>query len=202
MPQPPAWLQPPPSAPDEGSGASGERSAPAIEPDAVVELPTVEPDAVLEPVPGISATSRTLTLILDDLFRVPGTQVGVGLDALVGLIPGIGDAGTTVVASAVMADAVRNRVPVPVLARMGLNLGIDVLLGLVPGVGDLLDVAHRANRKNLRLLEAAVNNRQRTRQRSIVYLVSAISLVAATLVMLLAALVWSLWLLWHLITPS
>ena len=102
----------------------------------------MEPDAVLEPVPGISATSRTLTLILDDLFRVPGTQVGVGLDALVGLIPGIGDAGTTVVASAVMADAVRNRVPIPVLARMGLNLGIDVLLGLVPGVGDLLDVAH------------------------------------------------------------
>lgn len=162
----------------------------------------MEPDAVLEPVPGISATSRTLTLILDDMFRVPGTQVGVGLDALVGLIPGIGDAGTTVVASAVMADAVRNRVPIPVLARMGLNLGIDVLLGLVPGVGDLLDVAHRANRKNLRLLEAAVNDRQRTTQRSVVYLVSAISLIAATLVMLLAALVWSLWLLWHLITPS
>ena len=162
----------------------------------------MEPDAVLEPVPGISATSRTLTLILDDLFRVPGTQVGVGLDALVGLIPGIGDAGPTVVASAVMADAVRNRVPIPVLARMGLNLGIDVLLGLVPGVGDLLDVAHRANRKNLRLLEAAVNDRQRTTQRSVVYLVSAISLIAATLVMLLAALVWSLWLLWHLITPS
>lgn len=101
-----------------------------------------------------------------------------------------------------MADAVRNRVPIPVLARMGLNLGIDVLLGLVPGVGDLLDVAHRANRKNLRLLEAAVNDRQRTTQRSVVYLVSAISLIAATLVMLLAALVWSLWLLWHLITPS
>ena len=92
--------------------------------------------------------------------------------------------------------------PIPVLARMGLNLGIDVLLGLVPGVGDLLDVAHRANRKNLRLLEAAVNDRQRTTQRSVVYLVSAISLIAATLVMLLAALVWSLWLLWHLITPS
>ena len=77
-----------------------------------------------------------------------------------------------------------------------------MLLGLVPGVGDLLDVAHRANRKNLRLLEAAVNDRQRTTQRSVVYLVSAISLIAATLVMLLAALVWSLWLLWHLITPS
>lgn len=189
MPQPPAWL-PPPLPAAKGEDALPEENA-----------PVVEPDAVLEPVPGISATSRTLTLVLDDLFRVPGTQIGVGLDGLVGFIPGIGDAGTTVVASAVMADAVRNRVPIPVLARMGLNLGIDVLLGLVPGVGDLLDVAHRANRKNLRLLEAAVNNRQRTRQRSIVYLVSAISLVAATLVMLLVALLWSLWLLWQLITP-
>lgn len=151
MPQPPAA-----SAAAIGTGRGVRRflASAARRPSGRTRLSSCPPwtDAVLEPVPGISATSRTLTLILDDLFEVPGTQVGVGLDALVGLIPGIGDAGTTVVASAVMADAVRNRVPIPVLARMGLNLGIDVLLGLVPGVGDLLDVAHRANRKNLRLL--------------------------------------------------
>ncbi|WIY83173.1 DUF4112 domain-containing protein [Propionimicrobium sp. PCR01-08-3] len=173
-----------------------ERDEPWNDPDG----PTLEPDAVLDPVPGVSQTSRTLTLILDDLLRVPGTEIGIGLDGLVGLIPGIGDASTTVVATAILADAVRNRVPIPVLARMGFNLGVDALLGLVPGVGDLLDIAHRANRKNLRLLEAAVNDRQRTKQRSTVYLICAIGLVASTLIVLLAALIWGIWLLWRLIT--
>lgn len=151
--------------------------------------------------PGVSRASRTIALVLDDLIRIPGTNFGVGLDGLVGLIPGIGDASTTTVAGFILADAVRNRVPLPVLARMGLNLGIDALLGLVPGIGDLLDIAHRANRKNLRLLQQAIDDRQRTRQHAVIYLIAASILVLGTLTVLVAVLLWGLWLLWQLIRP-
>ncbi len=99
------------------------------------------------------ALSRRLARLMDDLVTVPGTKVGVGLDALIGLIPGIGDVVGSSLSGVIVYDAVRLRVPVPVLARMGWNLLVDALLGLVPLGGDLLDVAHRANRKNLRLLE-------------------------------------------------
>ena len=96
--------------------------------------------------------SRQLARVMDDAVTVPGTRIGVGLDALIGLLPGIGDAVGSALSTVIVRDAVRARVPMTVLARMGLNLVIDALLGLVPGVGDLLDVAHRANRKNVRLL--------------------------------------------------
>ncbi len=99
------------------------------------------------------ALSRRLARLMDDLVTVPGTRVGVGLDALIGLIPGIGDVVGSSLSGVIVYDAVRLRVRVPVLARMGWNLIVDALLGLVPLGGDLLDVAHRANRKNLRLLE-------------------------------------------------
>ncbi len=101
-------------------------------------------------------TSRQLARLMDDLVTVPGTQVGVGLDALIGLVPGIGDVVGSTLSGAIVYDAVRCRVPVPTLGRMGWNLLLDAGLGLVPFAGDLVDVAHRANRKNFRLLEKAV----------------------------------------------
>lgn len=100
--------------------------------------------------------SRRLAVLMDDLVTIPGTKQGVGLDALVGLIPGVGDLVGSGLSGAIMLDAVRARVPVPVLARMAWNLLLDALLGLVPLAGDLIDVAHRANRKNYRLLEKSV----------------------------------------------
>lgn len=165
------------------------------------EEPVVEPTAVFDARPGTSKTSRSLAWLLDDLIRIPGTRVGIGLDGLVGLIPGVGDASTTTVAGVILVDAIRNRVPLPVLARMGLNLGIDALLGLVPLVGDMIDFAHRANRKNLRLLQQTIEDRQRTRQSSVTYLIVALGMVVLTIGILVAVLLWGLWLLWQLIVP-
>lgn len=154
-----------------------------------------------KPQPGTSRASKVLATVLDDLVRIPGTEIGIGLDGLIGLIPGIGDASTTTVASIILLDAVRNRVPLPVLARMGLNLGVDALLGMIPGLGDVLDFAHRANRKNVKLLQQSIDDRQRTRQHSVVYLIVAMTLVLGTLALLIAMLLWGLWLLWQLISP-
>ena len=102
------------------------------------------------------AMSRALARFSDDLVKIPGTDIGIGADAVVGLIPGVGDLIGTGLSSAIMVDAVRQRVPIPTLARMGFNLLLDTGLGFVPVVGDAADVVHRANRKNYRLLEQAV----------------------------------------------
>ena len=103
--------------------------------------------------------SRALARIMDDAVRVPGTRFGLGLDAVIGLVPVVGDLAGSAIAVVVLNDAVRARVPVPVLARMGWNLLVDAGLGVVPVVGDVADAAHRANRKNVRLLERAVERR-------------------------------------------
>jgi hypothetical protein len=90
--------------------------------------------------------------ILDDLFRIPVLGWRIGLDALVGLIPGVGDTATTVASLYVLGSAVRYRVPKVTLLRMGLNLGIDYMLGSLPLVGDFFDAWWKSNQKNVALL--------------------------------------------------
>lgn len=89
---------------------------------------------------------------MDGLFRIPGVGWRFGLDALVGLIPGVGDTATTLVSFYILAAGVRYRVPKVTLLRMGMNIGIDYLLGAVPVVGDLFDAVWKANQMNVQLL--------------------------------------------------
>jgi uncharacterized protein DUF4112 len=89
---------------------------------------------------------------MDDLFRVPVLGWRFGLDALVGLIPGLGDTGTTLVSFYILASAVRHGVPKITLLRMGLNIGFDYLLGALPVVGDVADAWWKSNQKNIGLL--------------------------------------------------
>jgi uncharacterized protein DUF4112 len=96
---------------------------------------------------------RRWAVVLDSLFRVPGTSIRFGLDALVGLIPGIGDIASPVYTSLILLEGVRRRVPMVVQARMVLNAAIDMGVGLVPLLGDIVDVAWKANLRNLALLE-------------------------------------------------
>lgn len=132
---------------------------------------------------------------MDDLVTVPGTKVGLGLDALIGLVPGVGDLVGSTLSGAIVFDAVRQRVPVPVLARMGLNLLVDALLGLVPGVGDILDVAHRANRKNLRLLEQAIITNPDPAPPTVGYMFAAVALVGIPLILGVVLSIVAIWLL-------
>jgi len=96
---------------------------------------------------------RRWAVLLDSVFVIPGTRVRFGLDAIVGLIPGLGDVVAPVFTIAVLATGLRMRVPAIVLARMVLNAGIDMVIGLVPILGDLVDIAWKADLKNVALLE-------------------------------------------------
>jgi hypothetical protein len=89
---------------------------------------------------------------LDDRFRIPGTRRRIGVDGLLGLIPGIGDTATALVASYIVLEAARLGAPKTLLARMIANVGVDYVVGLVPLVGDLADLGWKANRRNARML--------------------------------------------------
>jgi Domain of unknown function (DUF4112) len=96
---------------------------------------------------------RRWAVLLDSAFRVPGTNIRFGLDAIVGLVPGLGDVVAPIFTVAVLATGLTMRVPAIVLARMVLNAGIDMLIGLVPVLGDLADIAWKADLRNVALLE-------------------------------------------------
>jgi hypothetical protein len=81
--------------------------------------------------------SRLIAWILDDLIRVPGTNFRVGLDPIVGLVPGLGDGSTAVFSSVILLQSLRAGVPRIVIVRMALNILINSLLGAAPGIGDL-----------------------------------------------------------------
>ena len=97
--------------------------------------------------------ARGLARLLDDLIRIPGTNIGIGLDPLIGLIPGVGDVVGGLMSSYILMVAAQEGVPASVLTRMLGNIALDSLVGVVPVVGDLFDVGVKSNRRNVDLLE-------------------------------------------------
>ena len=93
-----------------------------------------------------------LSKIFDVAFIVPGTNVRFGIEALLRLAPGIGDAAASALSCYLLYEAHRLDVPGDVFARMVANVAIEALAGVVPVLGDLFDVGFRANRRNVRIL--------------------------------------------------
>ena len=94
---------------------------------------------------------RRLAQLQDSRFSLLGIRFG--WDAIIGLIPGIGDAITTAMSAYVVTEAARLGASRPLLARMGVNVLIDFVLGAVPLIGDLADITFKANLRNVDLLE-------------------------------------------------
>lgn len=111
---------------------------------------------------GVLKRLERLAYWLDDRFAVPGTRYRVGLDGVVGLVPGIGDLATNSLTAYIIYEAWRLGVPRPVLLRMLANLGVDTAVGIVPLVGDLLDIGFKANRRNVELLRNHLRTQQPT----------------------------------------
>lgn len=89
---------------------------------------------------------------LDDCFHIPGTRIRLGLDGLIGFIPGLGDILAGIASSVLILAAWIRGVPYVTLVRMTINVGIEVLIGSVPLFGDIFDIAWKANRRNYRLI--------------------------------------------------
>jgi uncharacterized protein DUF4112 len=97
--------------------------------------------------------ARGLARLLDDLIRIPGTNIGIGLDPIIGLIPGVGDVIGGLMSSYILMVAAQEGVPTSVLMRMLGNIALDSLVGVVPVIGDLFDVTMKSNRRNVDLIE-------------------------------------------------
>lgn len=161
---------------------------------------TVPSPASPPPLPARLERLRAFVTLLEAAFRVPGTRIRVGVDALVGLVPGLGDVMGGILSTVVVSEAIRAGVPRPVLVRMFLNVALDVLAGAVPLAGDLFDVFWKPGLRNLALLERYHAHPDRTTaatRRGLLALSVAVGLVAAAgmaLAVASAVLVWR-WLL-------
>ena len=96
---------------------------------------------------------RVLGKLLDNSIPIPGTPWKVGLDPIIGLIPGVGDFVGALMSGYIVLEAARADIPTATLVRMLINVGIDTLVGAVPALGDVFDAAWKANTKNVALLE-------------------------------------------------
>ena len=103
-----------------------------------------------------------LAWLLDSSIPIPGTRLTIGLDALIGLLPFIGDLVGVALSSYILSEASRIGVPRSVLLRMAFNIGLEGLIGMVPLAGDVFDAAFKANQRNVRLLEAWVDQPRKT----------------------------------------
>jgi hypothetical protein len=102
-----------------------------------------------------------LANLLDTAFIIPGTNIRFGFDAMIGLVPGIGDAITTLISLYIVREARDLGAPRHLLARMLANVAIDGFVGAVPFLGDAFDVMWRANRRNVALLRKHFENESR-----------------------------------------
>lgn len=95
---------------------------------------------------------EALARLMDSQFKVPGIPVNLGLDTIIGLIPGIGDTVGLGVAGYIVVRGAQMGVPKHKLSKMGFNIGVDWLIGTIPIIGDLFDVGWKANNRNAEII--------------------------------------------------
>jgi hypothetical protein len=135
---------------------------------------------------------RRWAVILDTLFRVPGTSIRFGLDGIIGLIPGVGDLASPAYTALLLVEGLRLRVPAVVQARMVLNAAIDMVIGLVPLLGDIADIAWKANVRNLALLERHARPGTAPTAGDYVFVFLCLALIAVIAILPVVIIIWLL----------
>lgn len=147
-------------------------------PEEKVYIPEVlEPD---EKLPPDLLALRRFAVLMDEAIRIPGTKRRVGLDAGIGLIPGVGDVIAGLMSTWIIAGALRHRVPTSKIMRMVFNVLFDLLLGAVPFIGDFFDFVFEQNVMNMRILMQHRNRKYPPR--STREIAAALTLVAVVVV--------------------
>lgn len=100
---------------------------------------------------------NSLAWLLDNSIRIPIINYRIGLDAIIGLIPGLGDMAGLLISSVIVLQAIRLGAPSATLLQMVLNIAIEALIGLVPMLGDIFDATFKSNIRNMRLLNLALD---------------------------------------------
>lgn len=140
------------------------------------------------------ARLRAISRLFDTAFAIPGTRFRFGIDALFGLIPGLGDLAGALVAAYSLRVAGQLRVPAAIQLHMLANIALDALAGTVPVLGDLFDFAFKAQTRNMRLIDDWLGTPQATERRSRRGLVLIPLAVLTVFIGLTVAGVWMLYL--------
>jgi len=125
--------------------------------------------------------ARKIARMLDSAVAIPGTDFRIGLDPILGLLPGVGDIAGGALSAYIVLIAGRAGVPASVLLRMVVNVAVDTLIGGVPLLGDLFDAGWKSNMRNVSLLEQFIDRPRATRRSSAV-LAIVMAVVALLLV--------------------
>ncbi|HEY0140051.1 MAG TPA: DUF4112 domain-containing protein [Thermoanaerobaculia bacterium] len=163
-------------------------------PDRVHIPDVIEPD---EKLPKDLVALRRFAYFMDEAFSVPGTRFRVGFDALLGLIPGVGDVIGGVMSGWIIVGALRHRVPAWIIVRMVFNVLVDLTFGAVPLAGDVFDFLYEENMMNMRLLEKHRDRRRPPRSTAEIALIAGLILfviISFAVGMAIAAIALILWL--------
>lgn len=128
-----------------------------------------------------------LAWYLDSSIPLPGLNARVGLDALIGLVPGVGDTIGALLSSYILSQAARLGAPKSVLLKMAFNIALDAAVGALPVLGDVFDVVWKANQRNVQLLDGYLDQPRKTVVASRLF-VWTLGLVLAVLVLLVGML--------------
>ncbi|WP_395732597.1 DUF4112 domain-containing protein [Prosthecobacter sp.] len=150
--------------------------------------------------PAGNAAARILSKYLDELLRVPGTNIRFGLDPILALIPGVGDTVASGAGVIILLDALRSGITIPVFLRMALNMGINFLIGLIPGAGALASVFFKSNTRNLKLLLAwQAGHKDKVQRSTLRYYAGILMLILMVLGFIITAWAVYTWLFYSLI---
>ena len=149
----------------------------------------------------LRAVADTIAKVLDSAFFIPGTSIRIGLDPLLGLIPGVGDVISNLIGSSILFIATRLGVPRIVIFRMSLNIFINMAMGIIPGIGDLFSVWFKSNIRNSNLLRRYCQSHPPTSTLADwIYVVGLIIGMLAVVLGFVMGLLWIIAKLWQMVT--
>ncbi|MDQ3800158.1 MAG: DUF4112 domain-containing protein [Acidobacteriota bacterium] len=130
----------------------------------------------------IEESLETLSKYLDGLFRVPGTGWRFGLDALIGLVPNVGDLATSLLSFYILIAGARYGVPKITLLRMAFNIGLDYVVGAIPFVGDAFDFFWKSNKQNMDLIRERAKGKGKGTAGDYIFVLTIILILIAVLI--------------------
>ena len=130
---------------------------------------------------------KLLSERLDELTKIPGTNQKIGIDAIIGVIPILGDFIGVVFSTYIMYSGIKMGVSSKVVTKMAANIAIEFIIGWIPIIGDVFDILWKANKRNVELIEDATAEKQVNEKLNYLIMASLIILILGTILVILGS---------------